>query len=60
MLDINDMDTNDRFSVLSTNIQSINSKFNELKAFVEELGRNHFKFSVIYVYRKLGNLTVMM
>ena len=28
---------NDRFSVLSTNIQSINSTFNELEAFVEEL-----------------------
>ena len=38
---------NDRFSVLSTNIQSINSKFNELEAFVEELGNNNFKFSVI-------------
>ena len=38
---------NDRFSVLSTNIQSINSKCNELEAFVEELGNNNFKFSVI-------------
>ena len=38
---------NDRFSVLSTNIQSINSKFNELEAFVEELGNNNFKFRVI-------------
>ena len=28
---------NDNFSVLSTNIKSINSKFNELEAFVEEL-----------------------
>ena len=32
---------------MSTNIQSINSKFNELEAFVEELGNNNFKFSVI-------------
>ena len=38
---------NDHFSVLSTNIQSINSKFNELEAFVEELGNTNFKFSVI-------------
>ena len=53
---------NDNFSVLSTNIQSINSKFNELEAFVEELGNTNFKFSVIhlYVYRKPGNLTVMI
>ena len=38
---------NDRFSVLSTNIQSINSKFNELEAFVEELGKTNFKFRVM-------------
>ena len=38
---------NDHFSVLSTNIQSINSKFNELEAFVDELGNTNFKFSVI-------------
>lgn len=36
-----------RFSILSTNIQSINSKFNELEAFVEELSSNNFKFNVI-------------
>ena len=42
----------DRFSVLSTNNQSINSKFNELEAFVEELGNNDFKFSVINVCLK--------
>ena len=35
------------FSVFSTNIQSINSKFNELEAFIEELSRNSFKFNVI-------------
>ena len=35
------------FSVLSTNIQSINSKFNELEAFIEELSSNNFKFNVI-------------
>ena len=39
---------NDHFSVLSTNIQSINSKCNELVN------------SVLYVYRKPGNLTVMI
>ena len=33
---------NDLFSVLSANIQSINSKCNELEAFVEELGNNNF------------------
>ena len=38
---------NDRFSVLCTNMQSINSKFNEMEAFVEELGNNNFKFIVI-------------
>ena len=32
---------------MSTDIQSINSKFNELEAFVEELGKNNFKFSII-------------
>ena len=37
----------DRFSVLSSNIQSINSRCNELEAFVEELGKNNVKFSVI-------------
>ena len=35
------------FSVLSTNIQSINSKFNELEAFIEELSSNNFTFNVI-------------
>ena len=35
------------FSILSTNIQSINAKFNELEAFVEDLGKHNFKFSVI-------------
>ena len=41
------INTNDNFSVLSTNVQSINSKFNELEAFVEELGNTNFKFGVI-------------
>ena len=42
----------DRFSVLSSNIHSINSKLNELEAFVEYLGKNNFKFSVIiYVWK---------
>ena len=35
------------FSVLSTNIQSINSKFNELEAVIEKLSSNSFKFNVI-------------
>ena len=39
--------TNKCFSILSTNIQSINAKFNELEAFVEDLGKHNFKFSVI-------------
>ena len=39
--------TNKCFSILSTNIQSINSKFNDLEAFVEDLGKHNFKFSAI-------------
>ena len=35
------------FSILSSNIQSINSKFNELEIFVEDLRSINFKFSVI-------------
>ena len=35
------------FSILSTNIQSINAKFSELEAFVEELNMINFKFSLI-------------
>ena len=35
------------FSILRTNIRSINSKFNELDAFVEDLGKHNFKFSAI-------------
>jgi len=35
------------FIILSTNIQSINAKFSELKAFVDELNIINFKFSVI-------------
>ena len=48
------MNKNDRFSVLSTDIQSINSKFNELEAFIEELGKTNFKFSVIMFTGNLG------
>ena len=39
---------------MSTNIQSINSKFNELEAFVEELGNTNFKLSVMFT----GNLEI--
>ena len=35
------------FSILSSNIQSINAKFNELEMFVEDLRSINFKFSVI-------------
>ena len=35
------------FSILSSNIQSINAKFNELEMFVEDLHSINFKFSVI-------------
>ena len=31
---------NDNFSLLSTNIQSINSKFNELEAFIEAVSED--------------------
>ena len=34
-------------SVLSSNIQSINSKFSELEAFVNELSTLNFKFCII-------------
>ena len=37
--------TNECFSILSTKIQSINAKFNELEVFVD-LGKHNFKFSV--------------
>ena len=39
--------TNKCFSIISTNIQSLNSKFSELEAFVDDLSKNNFKFSVI-------------
>ena len=35
------------FSILSSNIQSINAKFNELEMFLEDLRSINFKFSVI-------------
>ena len=35
----------DRFIILSTNIQSINSKFSELELFVEYLDSINFKFN---------------
>ena len=37
----------DRFNILSTNMQSINSKFSELELFVDYLDRIDFKFNVI-------------
>ena len=37
----------DRFNILSTNIQSINSKFSELELFLEYLDGINFKFDVI-------------
>ena len=36
-----------RFGIFSTNIQSINAKFQELEAFVEELHSIKFNFSII-------------
>ena len=38
---------NERFSILSSNIESINAKFSEIEAFLEELNRINFKFSLI-------------
>ena len=36
------------FSILSSNVESINAKMNEIEAFVEELSQKmHFKFSLI-------------
>ena len=47
---INDFanENKDRFNILSTNIQSINSKFSELEFFLEYLDSINFKFNVIY------------
>ena len=38
---------NKHFSILSSNIQSINAKFSELEAFVNDLSSLNFKFSII-------------
>ena len=38
---------NKRFNILSTNIESINAKHCEIEAFLEELNRINFKFSLI-------------
>ena len=38
---------NKHFSILSSNIQSINAKFSELEAFVNALSSLNFKFSII-------------
>ena len=35
------------FSILSTNIQSVNAKFSEIEAFIEEISTVNFKFSII-------------
>ena len=35
------------FSILSSNIQSLHAKFNELEAFVTDLQSNEFEFSII-------------
>ena len=39
--------TKDCFTVLSTNIQSVNSKFSEFELFIAELKLINFKFSII-------------
>ena len=38
-----------RFGIFSTNIQSINAKFQELEAFAEELHSLKFNFSIIFI-----------
>ena len=45
--------TNKCFSILSNNIQSLNSKFSELEAFVDVLSKNNFKCSVICLQETL-------
>ena len=35
------------FSILSSNVESINAQMNEIEAFVEELSQMHFKFSLM-------------
>ena len=37
---------NKHFSILSSNIQSINAKFSELEAFVNDLSSFYFKFNM--------------
>ncbi len=37
----------DKFCILSTNIQAVKSKFNELEAFIHDLSENGFQFDVI-------------
>ena len=39
----------DKFSILSTNIQSINAKFDKLEIFVELLNTMDFKFNIIFL-----------
>ncbi len=38
-----------QFSILSTNIQSINAKIDEFRIFTEKLKRINYEFSVIFV-----------
>jgi len=40
---------NNSFSILSTNIQSLNAKFDELNIFVNDLRDKHFEFSAICI-----------
>ena len=40
---------NKKFSILSSNIQSINAKFSELEAFLNDLFSLHLKLSIIWL-----------
>ena len=51
--------TNKCFSILSTNIQSLNSKFSELEAFVDVLVKIISNLAS-FVYKKRGYLTIMI
>ncbi len=50
----------DNFTILSTNIECINTKFNELDVFVQGLREKGFEFSAICFYANHGNIVIMI
>ncbi len=45
-----------QFCILSTNIQSINAKIDELRIFIEKLKKNNYEFSAICVQESWLNM----